>query len=310
MESTCNSAPCNQPSKFKCGRCKKARYCSQDCQKKDWKDHKVNCSKASISTPCENYLIRVQLEPKEIIEQPIIRTISCPANATFHQLHQALQIAFGWATTHTYDFKIKDPSEADRPQPDLMERLMAAQGQDLAQFNPYGDPDSIERYLLRLVEEKKTQPSSMGPGFGAIDAMHDPARRNRNTPHKFSSKVRLFEVFDEERFQNVPWEYEYDFGDCWEHDIVVVGRLPKSNRFEVIEGQGHCAAEDVGSRRGWKRLCKAYQARSPTKDQKEQMTWYQTQCSNGDRRGLGGGRIAEYKKEVSNAMLSRLTPVE
>ena len=128
----------------------------------------------------------------------------------------------------------------------------------MAQFSPYGDPDSIERYLLRLVEDKRTQPSSpRAPAFGAVDAMHDPARRNKNTPHKFSTNVRLFEVFDDKQFQNVPWEYEYDFGDNWEYDIVAVGRLPKSKCFEVIDGQGHCAAEDVGSRRGWKRLCKA-----------------------------------------------------
>lgn len=30
----------------RCGRCKKVHYCSPDCQKKDWKDHKGICAKA------------------------------------------------------------------------------------------------------------------------------------------------------------------------------------------------------------------------------------------------------------------------
>ena len=47
--------------------------------------------------------------PGDIENPAILRTLSCPAVATFEQLHQALQIAFGWATTHTYDFTVKDP---------------------------------------------------------------------------------------------------------------------------------------------------------------------------------------------------------
>nr|CCA14172.1 conserved hypothetical protein [Albugo laibachii Nc14] len=35
---------CKEASSFVCSRCKLARYCSEDCQKKDWKvNHKVSC---------------------------------------------------------------------------------------------------------------------------------------------------------------------------------------------------------------------------------------------------------------------------
>lgn len=34
---------CSQPSTFKCSKCLTIQYCSQECQKKDWKVHKKNC---------------------------------------------------------------------------------------------------------------------------------------------------------------------------------------------------------------------------------------------------------------------------
>lgn len=34
---------CGQDSKFKCSKCKKTYYCSQDCQRKDWSRHKHEC---------------------------------------------------------------------------------------------------------------------------------------------------------------------------------------------------------------------------------------------------------------------------
>ena len=37
----------------KCSRCKKARYCSKECQKKAWRDHKPSCY-----TPKEQKLMR------------------------------------------------------------------------------------------------------------------------------------------------------------------------------------------------------------------------------------------------------------
>jgi hypothetical protein len=29
-----------------CGKCKRVAYCSKECQKEDWKDHKKNCRPA------------------------------------------------------------------------------------------------------------------------------------------------------------------------------------------------------------------------------------------------------------------------
>lgn len=37
---------CNLASRFRCGKCKDSRYCSKECQSKDWKNHKNNCKEA------------------------------------------------------------------------------------------------------------------------------------------------------------------------------------------------------------------------------------------------------------------------
>ncbi|KAH3765057.1 protein PBDC1 [Pelomyxa schiedti] len=34
---------CGEPAPFRCARCKLARYCSRECQTRDWKKHKASC---------------------------------------------------------------------------------------------------------------------------------------------------------------------------------------------------------------------------------------------------------------------------
>jgi hypothetical protein len=51
--------------------------------------------------------------------------------------------------------------------------------------------------------------------------------------------------------------YEYDFGDCWEHDILVEKSLPagKDTRYPVCtKGKGACPPEDCGGPPGYEHL--------------------------------------------------------
>jgi hypothetical protein len=43
--------------------------------------------------------------------------------------------------------------------------------------------------------------------------------------------------------------YLYDFGDGWEHEVVVVG--PGADRVGVVDGEGACPPEDVGGPHGY-----------------------------------------------------------
>lgn len=49
---------CGATSQFKCGKCKKAYYCSEDCQKQHWTQggHKKICGKDSSTDTCKRCL--------------------------------------------------------------------------------------------------------------------------------------------------------------------------------------------------------------------------------------------------------------
>jgi len=59
----------------------------------------------------------------------------------FHQLHQALQVTFGWATTHLYKFEVLDPAPANRSRFDVTKVHLA-------------------------LEENPEPPMNFGPGAG------------------------------------------------------------------------------------------------------------------------------------------------
>ena len=46
MNDICSACGKIEGEKKRCGRCNKTKYCSKECQKQDWKEHKKVCSKA------------------------------------------------------------------------------------------------------------------------------------------------------------------------------------------------------------------------------------------------------------------------
>ena len=182
-----------------------------------------------------------------------------------------LQIAFTWASTHTFDFKVRDPTEVARiaaeEENDTQEQSIMKLIQSIKEN---GRPGPQERYLLRIVEDDPHGPGGFAGGKG-IDFMHISSRQHPQTPEKKASRVKLWEVLDKPQYKDMPLEYEYDFGDCWTHAIDLEGRSDVTGYFMCTAGQGHGVAEDVGCAPGWERLKAAYRAARPDKEQRSKM---------------------------------------
>lgn len=135
--------------------------------------------------------------------------------------------------------------------------------------------------------------------------MHNQDRVHSQTPEITSSKIKLSKVFDNEAYggNNIKIEYEYDVGDCWTHEIRLTGRR-EVGPFEVLDGEGHGVAEDVGSVDGWENLKKAYRSTNPNDEQQYRMEWYEHSAFNCDPEGLGNGRDRIWDKDAINISLA------
>jgi hypothetical protein len=229
------------------------------CQKEDWPTHKAECKR-------QNYILRVDLFPRFIINPRITRTLSCPATATFAEFHEALLVAFGWANTHIYDFDIFDHTDTRG-----RENRLAG-----------GEP------IFKITNMSTVEDFGFGP------------------PNRDSSKVTLFKILDDPKTKGKTIHYNYDFGDGWEHVISCTGRTDATAHFVCLEGEGHGCAEDVGGYTGWKELLEAYDAQNPTKAQKEKMSWFEEYASNKDPAGLRGELKWKWDKDRTNQVLAEL----
>ncbi|KAL2047046.1 hypothetical protein N7G274_001064 [Stereocaulon virgatum] len=216
----------------------------------------------------ENYLFKITLE--DVRNPQITRTLSCPADASFHEFHQAMIISFGWAATHEYNFQIFDKgarngSEGFGPRP------VAA----ISDWEPEDFP------LIGITAPPKTT-------------------------WQDASKIKLHEYMAVPSYQDKHLQYEYDFEHGWEHAITFLGRVPSTGKFLCVDGEGHGAAEDAGGPFGWEELKEAYKTENPSQGQKEKMWWYEGFCTNGYNTGLGADRAWRWSQERVNEQLARL----
>ncbi|KAF2277908.1 uncharacterized protein EI97DRAFT_488020 [Westerdykella ornata] len=272
-----------------CSRCKSAFYCNRECQSAAWAEDKPHCKR-------QNFVLKFHLCPQYIVNPPVIRTLSVPATATLETLHKALQIAFGWAGTHAYDFAVLDPAFEPPTAAEYMEQGMKM---DMRGDGMLGFEDPRE-YIVRVVHK----PEEYVRGY-KIDRMHEGRRRHPRTEERRSDRTKVYELWGEKGFADKAIEYTYDFGDNWVHVVTLEGRAPPTERIVCLSGTGHGVAEDIGSDQGWENLKKAYRTANPDKEQRFARRMYETKCINGDKRGLGDGREYEFKLEEVNAALAR-----
>ncbi len=219
------------------------------------------------------------------------RTLSCPSYATFAQLHEALQVAFRWASAHTYDFNILDPAFGPESSGDENNALLDMIQQSMGKV----DPNSPREYTLRILDKDG--------GRKFVDSTHDGQRAHPLTLDKSSRNTKLYQILDGPKYRDGTLVYTYDFGDRWEHLLTITRRTDATSKFKCLNGTGHGVAEDV-VQDGWAELKQAYRAEKPTTKQREKMQWYEQQASNGDPQGVGNGREHVFDKQAVDRKLS------
>ena len=143
----------------------------------------------------------------------IYRTIQIEENRTFFELHEAIQIAFGWENSHMHIFEIGD------------DRI------GMSEFDEFEDDQTIEERNIRLFQT------------------------GLNEKDKF--------------------EYIYDFGDHWVHEIQVV-KIPEPKKTfypKCIKGAMNRPPEDCGGIYGFEDF-KEIMGNRKHPEFKEMKTWY------------------------------------
>jgi hypothetical protein len=84
------------------------------CYMNDEEDHRQHCHPPkSKYTPLETRSVIIKVTLHTMRAPKIYRVLQFPAGRPFHTLQkalQALQAAFGWTNSHTYDFSARDAS--------------------------------------------------------------------------------------------------------------------------------------------------------------------------------------------------------
>ena len=162
------------------------------------------------------YLIRVTLS--DVDDPPIQRVLRVPKTISLHQLHAILQIAFGWASTHMYEFRLYDDEDSEWPKEQLVEDHIEANAMSM-------DPRDVS---------KSSKTRKLSQIWGG-------SRLWREQPAKI---IYEYDMGD-------GWEHEIEFlgSSDWFEDGLDAGR--PGQEVVCLEGEGHPAAEDCGGPYGW-----------------------------------------------------------
>lgn len=91
---------CGRESSFTCSKCSKERYCSRQCQKEDWKEHKEECGRRPTWWLAENYMDEDFLLNAGRTE--FLNAFGAPAPTSFQQnvsrIRACWRIVFSWLT--------------------------------------------------------------------------------------------------------------------------------------------------------------------------------------------------------------------
>jgi len=175
----------------------------------------------------------------EGIRPPIWRRFLVKDGITFQKLHSIIQTVMGWEDYHKYEFRVGD------------ETITC----DEDGLNP---AEGVFRQLMDSPNFVKMLEKNAGKGMGAMDVdvvnkMLKDAEKN-NPAQKYCMKNKISELILSEGQE---FSYLYDFGDGWEHTLIVE-KILNSKDFPVcpacLAGERACPPEDCGSIEGYNEL--------------------------------------------------------
>ena len=169
------------------------------------------------------YQIKISL----INSKPLIwRRVIIPADITFRRLHDVIQFSMGWFDYHLYEFEF--PNEKIRIT---------------------NDYESFEEYKFYTKEYKGKKLTKNNDPHGVI-------ARILETVVKLPERVKIDKFLVE--YKNIP--YVYDFGDYWQHEIVLEEIIEDYEYgYPVcLEGEEACPPEDVGGLGGYEEFLEAW----------------------------------------------------
>ncbi|AQY51471.1 Plasmid pRiA4b ORF-3-like protein [Listeria weihenstephanensis FSL R9-0317] len=151
-------------------------------------------------------------------EPRISRRVILPAEITFEQLHRVIQAAMGWEDSHLYEFIL------DEAQTQILDGMV------------YDDMKAQQKYYQSL-------------------SVKDLAKM----PNPFLAKLKIRKPrakIDQYLEKGMIFQYIYDFGDDWIHDINVVEIEDnyKANYPEVLSFEGGYPIEDCGGPPGYEEI--------------------------------------------------------
>lgn len=174
------------------------------------------------------------------IKPEIWRRFLVEDNISFEKLNNIIQIVMGWENYHLYEFKIDNESI-----------IPEEEGYNLAESSfkkLFSSPE-----FIKMLEQK-----DLGKGSASLDInkmnkiLKNIEKNQTKKQHEVTTKINQLIKSDNQKFN-----YLYDFGDNWRHNIVVEKIFEKddSQKYPVcLAGKRNCPPEDCGSVHGYEHL--------------------------------------------------------
>jgi len=162
------------------------------------------------------------------VRPPIWRRLAVPADITLGRLHHVLQIAMGWTDSHLHQFTLRDKSLRQSPH-DIVRLIEAGRFDEV-----FTATHGMRAFVPR------------GPEFDDLEIEGED-----------EDGVALAQVCRKAKSTLL---YEYDFGDGWEHKIVLEKTFDAEGGVQYrvcLKGKRACPPEDCGGAWGYSALLHA-----------------------------------------------------